>query len=155
MGTMRFFADSMLGRTARWLRLMGFDVEYAPSDMDDDEIIDLCTDRNMFLITRDRELSVRYSNSMYVPSDNHIKQLEQFLSRFKADTSLYFTRCPLCNGHIDRIPISEFNGEVPDGVKKHFDTLYVCSVCGKVYWEGSHFKSILATLKELNPEETQ
>lgn len=145
-----FYADSMLGKTARWLRLMGFSVEYATPDMKDDEIIRQCEERNMFLLTRDRDLTRRYAKSMYMASDDYHEQVKHFLTEFKADEGLYFTRCPLCNSELKVVPADEYSGEVPEDVKKRYQVLHICDNCGKVYWEGSHFDSILATLRNLN-----
>lgn len=145
-----FFADSMLGKLARWLRLMGFSVEYAKSDKSDNEIIEHCKERGLFLLTRDKELAIRYQPSIYMPSDNYREQLKLFLGEFEATEELYFTRCPLCNGEIRKVPVREFDGEIPEGVRKRFEVIHLCTSCGKVYWEGSHFDVILKTIRELN-----
>lgn len=50
---MRFIADVMLGRLARWLRLMGYDVLYG--DFEDDDIIASAKGRTV--LTRDRGLA--------------------------------------------------------------------------------------------------
>ncbi|MBA3043717.1 hypothetical protein FP804_01105, partial [archaeon] len=50
---MRFVADTMLGRLARWLRLLGFDVLY-PETADDKELLKIAGERIIF--TRDKEL---------------------------------------------------------------------------------------------------
>ena len=150
-----FFADSMLGKLARWLRLMGFSVEYAKPERTDDDILTTCIEKGLFLLTRDRELAQRYPNSMYMPSDKYPEQLRIFLATFKPDKSLYFSRCPLCNGKTVKTLIRDFEGEVPEGVRERFEHIYVCSVCGKIYWEGSHFEAILKTIKGLTGEETE
>lgn len=150
MAVRGFYADSMLGKTARWLRLMGFSVEYATPDIDDQEILEHCKAHSLFLLTRDRELARRYESSMYMNSDNYVEQVKRFLEQFKADENLYFTRCPLCNEELEVIPADEYSGDVPEGVKERYKVLHICNKCGKVYWEGSHFDSILATLKNLN-----
>lgn len=155
MQVRKFYADSMLGKTARWLRLMGFSVEYAPSDITDDEILDHCRTEDAFLLTRDKDLSRRYEKSLYFDSDNYVDHLKLFLGKFKSDENLYFTRCPLCNGEIKMTPIDEYRGKVPEGVRERFQVLHICTKCGKVYWEGSHFDSILAALTELNSGEEQ
>ena len=77
---------------------MGFSVEYASSDLADDEIIQHCKIQDLLLITRDKELSIRYKRSLYMESDNHVDQLRFFTAKFKPDPGLYFSRCPLCNG---------------------------------------------------------
>lgn len=33
---------------------------------------------------------------------------------------------------------------VPDGVLEKQDMYYVCEMCGKVYWDGTHFERALA-----------
>ena len=38
---------------------------------------------------------------------------------------------------------------VPVGVLDHVDMFYCCSQCGKVYWEGKHFKRFISTFHGL------
>ena len=146
---MRFFADSMLGKMCRWLRLMGYDVGYATSDMADDAIIDICSGENLILITRDRELSMRYRNSMYIKSDMYEEQLREFVARFPPDESLYFTRCPLCNGLLKVTDDPDIMKGLPPGVRKVQNKVYICTQCGKVYWEGTHYASIKNEIRSI------
>ena len=43
-GNELFMADSMLGKMAKWLRLMGYSVKYISNSVSDDEVINLCRD---------------------------------------------------------------------------------------------------------------
>ena len=52
---MRYVCDAMLGRLARWLRLLGHDTLYA--DVGDAELLRLGETRRV--LTRDRELACR------------------------------------------------------------------------------------------------
>ena len=146
---MRFFADSMLGKMCRWLRLMGYYVEYATSDMTDDSIIEVCSRENLILITRDRELSIRYRNSVYIKSDRHEEQLREFVARFPPDESLYFTRCPLCNGLLRVTDDPAIMESLPSGVRKLQNRVYICTHCGKIYWEGAHYASIKNEIRSI------
>lgn len=142
----------MLGRLAKWLRLMGFSVEYAKPDVSDESIMDHCREESLFLLTRDRELAARYGRSMYMESDDFKEQIRNFLKEFRPDSALYFTRCPLCNSVLDRVPVTELGDKVPPGVRQRFEHVYHCPGCGKIYWEGSHFDSIGRTIRELTGE---
>ena len=146
---MRFFADSMLGKMCRWLRLMGYDVGYATSDMADDSIIETCSREDLILITRDRELSIRYGNSIYIKSDRHEEQLREFVARFPPDESLYFTRCPLCNGLLRNTDDPAIMESLPPGVRKLQNRVYICTHCGKIYWEGTHYASIKNEIRSI------
>ncbi|MBS7613068.1 hypothetical protein KEJ48_02315 [Candidatus Bathyarchaeota archaeon] len=53
-----FIVDLMLGRTARWLRILGFNVLYNPSWTDED-IIRISSELNAIILTKDRELASR------------------------------------------------------------------------------------------------
>lgn len=145
---MKFFADSMLGKLCRWLRLMGYDVRYAPSNMADTKIIEICSQGNLILLTRDAELSRRYPNSMYFTSDQYAFQIRDFLRRFPPDPAKYFTRCPLCNGILERKADSEVLASLPEGVRRTQDHVYRCTECGKIYWEGTHYLSILGRIHD-------
>ena len=145
----KFYADSMLGKLTRWLRLMGFSVEYATSDLSDDEIISHCTKNHLFLLTRDRELSLRYRESFYMESDIYLEQLKDFTAVFRPDPELYFTLCPICNGSLIKTKIEDYTGNLPTGVRLLQKRVFVCKDCGKVYWEGSHFDAILKKINEI------
>lgn len=149
MTGVRFLADSMLGKLARWLRLMGYYVEYVKSDATDSEIIDKCLRENLFLFSRDRQLCIRYPRSLYLESDSYMDQLKEIVSRFPPDRANYFSRCPICNGRVEKILTDQYLNQLPESVKERFEYIYLCDDCGKVYWEGSHFDAILETIKKI------
>lgn len=51
---LRFACDAMLGRLARWLRLLGYDTFYS-SEIKDAELLEVCSQGNWILLTRDVE----------------------------------------------------------------------------------------------------
>ncbi|WP_171823531.1 Mut7-C RNAse domain-containing protein [Thermogymnomonas acidicola] len=142
-------ADGMLGRLCRWMRLLGYDVTYAGSEKEDAEILRECESRGLFLLTRDRELSRRYRESMYLESDDWRRQLAQVMAAFPPERSAMFTRCPLCNSSLVAVGNGEVSSLVPDGVLERHDRFYRCTGCGKVYWEGSHFRNIKGEIDRL------
>ncbi len=148
-GNELFMADSMLGKMAKWLRLMGYSVKYISNGVSDDEVINLCRRDNLFLLTRDKVLHERYKNSMLIESDEFHEQIKQVIRVFKPDETKYFTRCPLCNSTLLTVPISDYDGEIPVNVRSVHGEVYVCSECGKVYWKGTHYISIRKTIENI------
>ena len=55
---MKFVADGMLGKLARWLRMMGHDVIYSV-EFNDSELLELAKKEERVLLTRDLELYKR------------------------------------------------------------------------------------------------
>ncbi|MHC4429729.1 MAG: Mut7-C RNAse domain-containing protein [Planctomycetota bacterium] len=51
----RFMADAMLGRLARWLRLLGFDTAWE-ADIDDTDLVRRAAEERRIVLTRDRIL---------------------------------------------------------------------------------------------------
>ena len=55
MNTPRFAADAMLGRLARWLRVLGYDTSY-DTTLADPVLVRLAGEEARILLTRDRHL---------------------------------------------------------------------------------------------------
>jgi uncharacterized protein with PIN domain len=145
---MRFIADAMLGKLARWLRLMGYDVDYS-TDLKDDELLTRAKERT--LLTRDRALYGRAkSNGLdaILISGGGIRGQ---LTQLKEEVGLELrdmpelARCPLCNGELEGVEKEKIKEKVPVGVSDFFK----CVDCENVYWEGSHWKNIKETIKEV------
>lgn len=135
---MKFIADVMLGRLAKRLRLMGYDVLYDPA-LDDNEIVRLSLAERRVILTRDAALAARplASNHLFVRSDHVEEQLEQVLSISPADASP-LTRCSLCNEPLASMTRQEARDLVPPYVFEKNETFLQCTICRRVYWEGTH-----------------
>lgn len=145
---MKFFVDHMLGRLCRWVRIMGFDAEYASIDMNDAGIVEVCAQSDRTLLTRDKTLSKRVSDSVLIESQDHREQVRQFVSIFHPDPVKLFSRCTECNGVLQRVNVTPDLG-LPSGVEARFKSVFRCPSCGKLYWEGDHYHNILRSLSEM------
>lgn len=144
----RFLADGMLGKLCRWMRFFGYDTEYAGSKLTDDEIVLICRNSNLILVTMDIELSRRLENSVLLRTFNTDEQLGIVTSRFHIDGELAMSRCPDCNGILTETDTVN-SDSVPRGISDRFRVFMVCSHCHKVYWKGTHYNSIIAKIAQI------
>lgn len=141
---MKFIADAMLGRLAKWLRLLGFDVLYDP-DIDDREVIKISREQDRTILTRDTRMLKRRGvrGAVFIRSDHISEQFLDMKDMLNLNDSDRAERCVACNCHLRRVSDrSEVQDLVPDYVYHNFGSFMRCSGCGKVYWEGSHYKEI-------------
>jgi uncharacterized protein with PIN domain len=146
---MKFVTDHMLGRLARYLRLLGYDTFYPEKPLDDDSIIDIARSQERVLLSRDRVLCSRYSNSLLIKSENYLEQLKEVIDRFNLDGKMMLSRCSVCNTPLEKIEKERIKGRVPENVFLNHEEFYVCPGCGRIYWMGSHTKRIIETLEEV------
>ncbi len=142
----RFLVDRMLGQTAKWLRLLGIDAEYAPEG-DDEKIRSLAEEEDRIIVTRDKELA-RQDDAIYVEKRDPEKIISMLLSRYDLEIEP-LTRCSICNGLITKIDKEEVKEEVPDGVFERKERFWRCQDCGQVYWKGSHWDDILEKIEAM------
>ncbi|MEO2151513.1 MAG: Mut7-C RNAse domain-containing protein [Thermococcus sp.] len=150
---MKFIADMMLGRLARWLRLYGYDTLYGIED--DDEIIEVARKEGRVILTKDVALAERAErlgvNVFLLRSNSLEGQVEelkhlgvQFGELFPANA-----RCPKCNGPIRAVPKEAVKGKVPPRVYENYNEFYVCQNCGQIYWPGKQWREMLKMDKKL------
>lgn len=140
-----FLLDGMLGSLARWLRIMGYDAVYL-KDERDDEMLAALGERH--LLTRDRQLAQRAgARGFFLESDEIDVQLAMVVERFGLRFELERTRCAACNGPLLKVDKDQLKEEVPEGTwNSHLD-FWRCRDCGKVYWQGAHWKNIRGRLE--------
>jgi uncharacterized protein with PIN domain len=138
---MKFIADVMLGKLAKRMRLMGFDVLYGPS-CDDNEVLRLALDQGRIILTRDTGLASRplAQNHLLITSALIDDQLRQVLEAFSPPSGHALTRCSLCNGQLSMLERKDARDLVPDHVAATVHEFWRCEQCGKVYWKGSHVR---------------
>ncbi|MEM3851960.1 MAG: Mut7-C RNAse domain-containing protein [Methanomassiliicoccales archaeon] len=144
----RFLADNMLGKLARWLRIMGYDTEYA-SEVCDSEIARRGIEEGRIILTRDRELSMRRNvRSLLIHSIDIDEQLKEVKAHFELDLREE-TRCTICNGELRHVSPTEIRGLVPAGLESRQSDFHICLRCSKIYWPGTHWQNIKRRIEEL------
>lgn len=136
----RFAADAMLGRLARWLRLLGFDCAW-DDGVSDEALVRLALAEGRVVLTRNRRLPEDWwiEDAYVVHAQDPDAQLDEVARHFDlADSLRPLTRCGECNGTLGPAGAETVRGQVPDGVLERHDVFSQCSRCGHVYWEGSH-----------------
>src|SRR5215471_9774069 len=94
MAEIKFVADVMVGKLARWLRVLGFDVAYS-NVFEDNEIIGIARFENRIILTRDTGLAARCRDPqcLLISSGEYGEQILQVLHTFDLKDFNVFSRC--------------------------------------------------------------
>ena len=145
--------DCMLGKLARMLRILGFNVVYFNS-IKDKELIEKSKKLNAILLTRDKELAKKYNPSVYVPYQNVNEQLVYIIDRFKKfeiiSQESYLEICPMCGYPIILVEKEAIKSEVYEGTYCSYEEFYYCPNCGKIYWKGPQYQELIKRVNQLS-----
>ncbi|MCL4459409.1 MAG: Mut7-C RNAse domain-containing protein [Chloroflexi bacterium] len=147
---MKFIADAMLGRLAKWLRILGYDTLYS-AKLDDLALARLARIEKRILLTRDEQLSrLRGIRSVLIRSDRIEEQLLQLWQEVNINLNQEaFSRCLVCNAPLDAVAKEGVKDAVPPYVYSTQEQFSRCPECGRLYWRGTHYEHIQRRLTAL------
>lgn len=133
----RFVVDSMLGRLAKWLRILGWDTIL--TFLKTPEEIKSFVSSGRTVITK----ACRWChiNGVICLKTNNIKdQLKELFSilRIEYRPDNFLARCIRCNRELEECSRMQAYGKVPEYVWNTIQEFFRCPQCGKIYWSGSH-----------------
>jgi YgiT-type zinc finger domain-containing protein len=150
----RFAADAMLGRLARWLRVLSFDTSYDAA-LDDAALVRLAHQEARILLTRDRHLlrELRPLRAHEVRQDDPLDQLRELVAALSLPAPVeLFTRCMLCNSELSPpLEEQEWAPLLPPDLVEIQGPVRRCPACGRVYWHGSHVRRMHEALRRSVP----
>lgn len=154
--SIRFVADAHLGGLAHLLRMTGFDTLY-DNHFHDDEIERLALTQQRIVLTRDRELLKRrsISHGCYVRALHSEPQLREVFERLDlARSARPFTRCLSCNALLHPVEKAQILSLLPPRVGERYERFSTCEGCGRIFWEGSHWRRMRELVDSLPAVQT-
>lgn len=152
----RFLADRMVGKLARWLRLLGYDTTYLPQ-LSPEGVMREARREGRIILTRDSRI-VRRKDApplLFIESDRFREQLGQVIEALRIDPLRYLlTRCSECNERLQPITKNEVRARVPEYVWRTQEEFRCCPTCRRLYWGATHKEHILEELRRLGLLET-
>jgi uncharacterized protein with PIN domain len=148
---MKFIVDCMLGRLAKWLRILGYDTIYF-SEISDRAFVNIALREKRFILTRDTLLVRRrgVKDFLLVEGDHFRDQLSFVVERLKLEPGKeILSRCILCNALLKEIDKNTVKLKVPDYVFKTQSSFMICETCNKIYWGATHKEEIEREVKTL------
>lgn len=146
----RFVCDDHLGKLARYLRVGGFDAAF-DRDMTDSRLIQIALDEGRWILTRDHRLVERtlVRDLFFIEQDRWPDQLRAVLARFGLTfrKDRLFSRCLEDNGRIEPVPKESIFQRVFPFTYQHHSDFFVCPICRRVYWSGTHVEAMIRRLE--------
>ncbi len=151
---MKFIADIMVGKLARYLRMAGYDVLYE-NTASDDHIVKVAEKTGRVVLTRDTLMLERkeFKNGtikyLCIEDDNLKNQLKQVKTELKIPLEPNLIRCIECNQKLLKVKKEDVKDRVPPYVFKTQKNFMYCKKCDKYYWRGTHYQNIKKIFQEI------
>ena len=151
---MTFIVDCMLGKLAKWLKILGFDTLYFNKIEDDDFLVHAQKEKRVIL-TRDTGIIERSGDlkNFFIESEDWKEQVKQVLDTFELwDEVQPNSRCIECNTALKNLSKSKAKNLVVPFVYEHAESFALCPSCGRVFWQGTHFQDMEYKIDEILKE---
>jgi uncharacterized protein with PIN domain len=147
----RFLCDPSLAGLARWLRAAGYEASLAPG-VPGHRLPDEALRRGLVLLTTEAEsLDRRIAADgslvvVWLPSA--LTMAEQLkMAALDLGLTLREPRCMACGGALVPTPKEDVRPRIPPRTALWKDEYFVCAVCHRLFWRGTHWERIERTLR--------
>jgi uncharacterized protein len=149
-----YILDNHLGKLTSYLRMLGFDCLYR-NDFQDDELAQRSQEQSRILLTRDHRLLMRktVTKGYWLRSQDPDKQLREVVRRYSLTGLIKpFQRCMRCNNLLESVSKEDILHKLLPLTIQFFDDFRLCTSCGQVYWQGSHYTKMLAFIEQITQD---
>ncbi len=147
----KFLVDHMLGKLAKWLRILGYDAAYV-RHLSPLGLAREGRRQGRLILTRDTRLT-RLKDAppfLFIRSDRFREQLKQVVEALGLNPyERLLTRCVECNRPLENIAREKIQGQVPPYVWETQREFVFCTGCRRIYWGATHKEHILRELRNL------
>lgn len=143
----------MLGRLARYLRLLGYDTSFPPP-CPDSRLMGLARSEGRVLLTRDRGIVERCAAApgrprvVEIVSSEVMSQVEQLVEEGLV-TCVLPPRCGDCNAPLQRMDPEEARHLLPSYTLATQTACLFCPACNVALWEGSHWVGFISAVSSI------
>lgn len=144
---MRFLCDRMCLELGRWLRIAGYDVEFAEPLEKDSDLLERARLQGRLLLTRDLSFS-REQKGRGVLVYLRGEEIEAWALQLRDEVGVEwlldpFSRCLECNSPLVEIDRSE---GLKRGGPVHGERFWLCPTSDHLFWQGSHTEQMMSRL---------
>lgn len=149
----RFITDHNLGKLAKWLRLLGYDT-LCHEGKSNKALWSRALKDNRIVLTRKKNLQYypKEVETLRIAAEGFEEQLAMLFAMLdlKPGEGDLFKYCSICNNTLEQVERKAIIHQVPSYILETHHHFYLCSVCAKVYWRGSHVAQMRKFLKQRN-----
>ncbi|HOC46528.1 MAG: Mut7-C RNAse domain-containing protein [Syntrophorhabdaceae bacterium] len=144
---MIFICDAMLGKLARYLRMLGLDAPYIRQG--ETVLSSPKEPAHTLVFTKSTAKAGRPGTILVHNNDpqEQVLEVKKYIEPY-VDPDAFMTRCMECNVQLIEVRKEDIESFVPEYIYHHHDEFRTCPSCHKVYWEGSHADEMHLWLKE-------
>ena len=146
-----FVADVHLGKLARWLRMLGFDMVYSPA-FTHNELLNIAEAEHRVLLSRNAAIGRHHPSvaTFAITGDDPAAQLKQVLQYFQLLSYIQpFTKCMVCNGMLEVVSKESIMNELPEKTAMYYHQFWQCVQCKRIYWKGPHYNRMMRFIQNI------
>lgn len=146
-----FVCDVHLGRLCKYLRILGFDTSYS-NDYAPQQMIEISNREKRIILSRSINL-IRHkeiTRAYWIRSAKSLEQLKDLMNGLDImKWAQPFTRCIRCNSKLETVNKEDIIDRLEGRTAKYYTEFFRCTVCGQIYWKGSHYESMLEFIHQI------